>query len=359
MFATHDSTPGSVPFDAGTVDARSDEELDALPFGVVCLDDAGVILRYNLYESRFARLDRNDVLGRDFFREVARCTRTPEFEGRFRAFVEAAGATPVARFSYLFDFAFGAQEVSVEIVRARGAPRNYLLIDRVRVEGPRPSFPREKLAIAQRDLSPAGEEQGVRRDDVERRFVQIPTTFLAAFRATCDRLAPESWALFAHEWGVQWGRRLAIELEAYTLENLTSSLSDLPMRRAGAAIADHLRALGLGAFTFDYAHAGEGIVALHVERSALAEAVRRTRRTEGELACPLLAGCVGGVLSSLANRRLVGREVACIGGGADRCTHVVVAHERRAAVDQAIASGARGLPAVREALRAAPPRSSS
>ncbi len=359
MFQPVDSAPVSSSFDASSIDDRTDEELDALPFGVVCLDDEGIVLRYNLYESRFARLDRNAVLGRDFFREVARCTRTPEFEGRFRAFVEDRGRTPVERFPYLFDFAFGTQEVSIELVRAREARRNYLLVDRVHVAPPRPSFPREKLAAAQQELAPGEEQKGVRRDEAERRVVQAPYTFLAAFRATCDRLAPESWPLFAGEWGVQWGRRLAIELEAYALERAAASLGDLSMRRAGDAICDHLRGLGLGSPSFDYDFAADGVIALHVERSALAEAVRKTRRSEGELACHLLAGCAGSVLSSLAHRRLVGREVACVAAGAERCTHVIVANERRAIVDQALAAGERGFDAIRAALRASPsvPRS--
>ena len=82
-------------------------------------------------------------------------------------------------------------------------------------------------------------------------------------------------------------------------------------------------------------------------------------RRRATLSLLLLAGCVGGVLSSLAGRRLVGREVACIGGGAERCTHVVVAHDRRASLDRAVASGVRGLPAIREALRAAAPSRTS
>ena len=51
-------TPDS--FKPLSIDERSDAEIDALPFGVIALDEAGTVLRYNLYESRLARL----LLGR-------------------------------------------------------------------------------------------------------------------------------------------------------------------------------------------------------------------------------------------------------------------------------------------------------
>ena len=78
------------PFDPRTIDDLSDAELDALAFGVIALDEEGTVLRYNLYESRLARLDRNQVVGRNFFDDVAPCTRIEAFQGRFRAFAARA-----------------------------------------------------------------------------------------------------------------------------------------------------------------------------------------------------------------------------------------------------------------------------
>ena len=101
-------------FDAFALDGHDDAQLDDLPFGVICLDARGTILRYNLAEARLARLDRSQVLGRDFFRQIAPCTATQGFEGRFRSFV--AGQEPRVAFPYIFDFKFGAQEVHVELV---------------------------------------------------------------------------------------------------------------------------------------------------------------------------------------------------------------------------------------------------
>ena len=66
--------PAPTAFEPVQVTLLSETELDALPFGVICLDPDGKVLRYNLAESRLARLDRAQVLGKNFFRRIAPCT---------------------------------------------------------------------------------------------------------------------------------------------------------------------------------------------------------------------------------------------------------------------------------------------
>ena len=339
--------------DPRPIDDRTDAELDALPYGVIALDADGTILRYNLYESRFARLDRNQVFGRNFFAEVAPCTRTEAFEGRFRSFVAAStgGDARIERFDYLFDFSFGAQEVAVELSRAGNAARFYLFINRRKVAPPRIGVPRENLAARQASLAPDEARQGVLRDGLERRFIDVPAPFLAALRATCDRLAPGTWHLFSSEWGVQWGRRAAVELEASSLEGSGRSLRDITMREAATLVAGYLGERGWGALQFDFEHAAEGVIVVDIERSALAEAAPRRAAGEQDLTCHLVAGYLSGVLSSIADRRLAAREVACVAGGAMRCQVVVVSPERREIVDAALKIGVRGVEGVRAVLR--------
>ena len=48
-------------FDTSKLDELRDADLDALGFGVIALDAHGTVLRYNQYESRLARLDRNQL----------------------------------------------------------------------------------------------------------------------------------------------------------------------------------------------------------------------------------------------------------------------------------------------------------
>lgn len=356
MFDIAESSSPPSSINTATLDDRSDAELDALPFGVIGLDEEGTILRYNLYESRFARIDRNQVLGRTFFGEIAPCTRGEAFEGRFRKLV-ASGARS-DRFDFLFDFKFGAQQVSVEIARAPNAPRFYLLINRVKIAPPRPEFPPELLAALQADLAPDEGAQGVLRDDLERRFVDAPVALFAALRATCERLAPDAWQIFSTEWGVQWGRRAAVDLEASVLEKGGRSLRELPMAEVAKTIAAYLGERGWGLPAFDFGAATEGIVRVDLLRSALAEAAPPTRRADGpsrsELACHIVAGCLSALLTSIAGRRLIAREVECVAGGAKRCTIVVVSYERRAALDAVLHAGERGFEEIRLALRRAP-----
>jgi photoactive yellow protein len=94
----------------------SPRDLDGLPYGAILLDESGRILSYNDTESRMARLPIEAVLGRNFFTEVAPCTRVKEFEGRFRALASGQGL-PVVSFDFIFPFPFGAQRVAVLLTR--------------------------------------------------------------------------------------------------------------------------------------------------------------------------------------------------------------------------------------------------
>lgn len=58
--------------------------LDELPMGVIVLDAAGHVVLYNRYEERMAFRDRADVIGKDFFVEVAPCMSIESLAGVFR-----------------------------------------------------------------------------------------------------------------------------------------------------------------------------------------------------------------------------------------------------------------------------------
>lgn len=346
------SSDQPVSISGANVDALDDSELDRAPFGIICVDREGTILRYNLYESRLARLDRNQVLGRGFFDEVARCTRNAAFEGRFRRFVDGSLPAEEARFEFVFDFAFGAQQVGVELHRAANGQRFYLFINRRRVGAPRAEA--SVLAASQASLAPDEARAGVHRDAVERRFVEAPVTLLAALRATFAKLAPEAWPLFAYEWGLQWGRRAAIELEADSLEAASCALEDLAMVEASRRIADYTQQRGWGAVRFAFDGAKEGVLTMDVERSALAESAARvtaSERGQRSGSCSLLAGFFAGTISHLAARRVVVREVSCRSHGASCCSFVLVAADRAGALDRALTEGATTVSAVRESLR--------
>jgi len=79
-------------------DAMSQEELDALPFGVVKLDSTGRILGYNRTESDISQIDMGAYLRHDFFRELAPCMDVPAFRGLFQQGVRDG------RLRYAFEF---------------------------------------------------------------------------------------------------------------------------------------------------------------------------------------------------------------------------------------------------------------
>ena len=130
------------------------------------------------------------------------------------------------------------------------------------------------------------------------------------------------------------------------------------MTELAAILVRRLAQEGWGKAAFDFAAMREGILLVEVVRSILAEAAPRSRRVTSEpaleLACPLVAGMLGAVVSHVAGRRLVAREVACVSLGDDACRFVITAHSRRIAIDAALASGARGVDTIRAALRRAP-----
>lgn len=365
MFQAPDSSQPTDAFDPRAIDEASDADLDSLQFGVIGVDREGTILRYNLYESRFARLDRNQVLGRRFFGEVAPCTKNDAFLGRFERFTAPDCELMTDRFPFLFDFKFGAQEVVVEFVRASAPGRYYLLVNRTSARGPRAGIPSTELAVEQRVLAPGEAELGVMRDDVEMRVVRVPWSFLAALRVTCERLAPESWPILCDEWGRQWGRRAAVDLESTALERHAKSLRELTMATVAELVSEQLNSEGWGRATFDFALSNAGLVAIDFERSALAESARmstRARSTGGVpssngFSCHLLAGCLGALLSHVANRKLVVREVQCASVRANAldphtpvCLFVAVGQRRKIALDAALTAGARDLASVHEAL---------
>jgi len=90
----------------------SPEEADALPYGLILLDPDGVVTGYNAAESRLSGLARSEVLGRDFFRDIAPCTRVRAFAGVYRRMVET-GEPGRAQFDFVFRFSYGEKRVSV------------------------------------------------------------------------------------------------------------------------------------------------------------------------------------------------------------------------------------------------------
>jgi photoactive yellow protein len=110
------------------------EQLDNLPFGAIVVDLAGDIVAYNQYEARLARKDREAVIGKNFFHDVAPCTAVQAFEGRLQTFARSKHRVS-ERFNYFFPFAHGPIEVTITFLKLRGKGQILIAVERVDPSG--------------------------------------------------------------------------------------------------------------------------------------------------------------------------------------------------------------------------------
>jgi photoactive yellow protein len=99
-------TPGQGVFDL------AESDIDSLPFGLIAVDEYGTIEQYNAYESKLARLPKDRVIGRNFFRFVAGTGDAAE------------------SFDFEFRFAFGRQFVNITFVRSVKNRQIKILVNR-------------------------------------------------------------------------------------------------------------------------------------------------------------------------------------------------------------------------------------
>ncbi len=105
------------------------EELDAMPFGAIVVDQTGLIRSYNEYETRLSHLAKERVIGKNFFRDVAPCTAVQAFEGRLRSFTR--GRHQVSeKFNYFFPFSHGPIEVIITFIKLRGKDQTLIAVER-------------------------------------------------------------------------------------------------------------------------------------------------------------------------------------------------------------------------------------
>ncbi len=107
----------------------SDEEFNDLAFGAIQLDGTGKILKYNAMEGAITGRKPEDVIGKNFFTDVAPCTNSGEFKGRFTAGV-AQGNLNVM-FEYIFDYKMLPTKVNVHIKQAIADDTYWVFVKRL------------------------------------------------------------------------------------------------------------------------------------------------------------------------------------------------------------------------------------
>ena len=86
---------------------------NGLPFGIVKMDLTGKILEYNMAEGELTGVDPSWAIGKNFFDEVALCTKTAAFYGRFVEGVKKGFLNVV--FEFVFDHQLAATKVKVHM----------------------------------------------------------------------------------------------------------------------------------------------------------------------------------------------------------------------------------------------------
>lgn len=101
---------------------------DRMQFGVIELDYAGNIVAYNMGEAKISGRSARDMIGKNFFSDIAPCTQTPDFYGRFKAGVQKGSMS--ARFDFLFNHEMEPTAVRVTMMTSNidGVDRVLLLI---------------------------------------------------------------------------------------------------------------------------------------------------------------------------------------------------------------------------------------
>lgn len=135
MLPNHSATSSATPATAlpelhqmDEIDGMAPEQLDSLPFGAIKLNAEGTIVEYNLTESTISGREKKNVIGRNFFTEVAPCTNVQGFAGRFREGVAGEDLNHI--FPYTFTFEMTPTEVWIRLYYSKPTGAAWVFVAR-------------------------------------------------------------------------------------------------------------------------------------------------------------------------------------------------------------------------------------
>ncbi len=286
---------------ADDLSSLSAADIDALPFGFIALGHDGTVRRYNRYEADLSRRDPREVLGRNFFREVAPCTAVKDFEGRFLELVAGTGSD-TATFDFEFKFGHGHQQVRIGMTRSPLVPEVIVTINRLRDLG----LP--KSAVLTPDVV-----HGLVRDDAGRPLVLADADFWNALEDGLSGSTPDERATLLHAIGASWGRRHAERLDALIQRSHSRTLREAELQVALEAVSGSLGLLGLGRCEVDLGLRQRGLVVVLHRHDPIATALA----PRGTFEAALLAGFFAGLVGHLAGRTLAGWALHTAGNTTD------------------------------------------
>ena len=291
----------------------SEADIDALPFGYIALAPDGTIRKYNRYEADLARKDPQEVLGKNFFRDVAPCTQVKEFEGRFRDF--AVGRTTDPTLSFNFDFAFrhGTQKVRIGFVRSPLDKEIIVTVNRLRDL----SLP----LSAELHHEPAA---GLLFDGEGRQVATVGADFWQSLMELYDAAPQAERSAALERLGRLWGRRHALRVESFVQREHAQTLREVELHLAFESLSGSIGVLGLGHFDVDLRYRNRGLLLVTHDGSPFATSLTEHDGTR----CDILSGLYAGFLSYLSGRELSAREIDCSASATEPCRFVVATQKR-------------------------------
>lgn len=283
-------------------------EIDALPFGYVALAPDGTVRKYNRYEADLARKDPKQVLGKNFFREVAPCTQVQDFEGRFREFAAGEIEGPTLTFDFEFAFRHGNQRVRIGFVRTPLDKEIIMTVNRVRDLG---------LSVSA-DLDFAAGE-GRLTDVSGQPVVALNEDFWSSLNDLYSDREPAERHAHLHQLGLRWGLQHALRVEGFVQRQHGLTLREAELQMALECLSGSVGVLGLGRFDVDLGYRERGLLLVEHRFSPF---VRFFSNWDGER-CSVLAGLHAGFLSYVSGRSLVAREVCCSRAPEEPCRFFV------------------------------------
>lgn len=112
-----------------TLARLNDGQLDKLAFGAIELDANGTVLKYNAAEGEITGRSPDQVIGKNFFRDVAPCTNSQAFAGRFREGVAKGDLNTM--FEYTFDYKMQPTKVKVHMKQSLSGDTYWVFVKRL------------------------------------------------------------------------------------------------------------------------------------------------------------------------------------------------------------------------------------
>lgn len=109
--------------------AMDPSRAELLPFGAIMVDQQGNVLRFNHVESGISGRSVADVVGRNFFNDIAPCAKGQIFYNHF--FRAVADGQVNTMFDYQFDYKMMPTNVRIHMKSANAKQGIWIFIKRV------------------------------------------------------------------------------------------------------------------------------------------------------------------------------------------------------------------------------------